>query len=27
MLQGMAEALVLGRAASARLREALDTEH
>jgi two-component system LytT family response regulator len=27
MLQGMSEALVLGRAASARLREALDTEH
>ena len=27
MLQGMAEALVLGRAASARLREALDGEH
>lgn len=27
MLQGMAEALVLGRAAAARLREALDSEH
>lgn len=27
MLQGMAEALTLGRAAAARLREALDAEH
>jgi len=27
MLQGMSEALTLGRAASARLREALDAEH
>jgi two-component system LytT family response regulator len=27
MLQGMSEALTLGRAASTRLREALDAEH